>query len=597
MNEFQTNIDANNETPIEAWKSYNRLNFWSDTPDELINSYDWERDRVNKEALTKAERLFPEIRLEISQTFWWLSDSTFQGISTQSNKEIHLLNSNSLFYDEYMAIENEKEQLEEDNPWIEDLGFDYTGEHPNIEHNDVIRYWGLQSQLGIIDEYINIISEEQTLLHHSVQQYETRNDFEEAYPWVAYDFDSQSPINFMVEDYKDRSEDDKIQLLLTVWSILWEHYDHNLLDNVDQQWLSSEQMWEQLAAGDDAWICWDIHKEMLKLAKWLGLSSEVIAVNTWESGHMIVRGERSNWKFFIVDYGSYIEGESVDEVTDYYHLQKNAISSWSYVADEHWKIRGMSQTDLQKRTWEIIYISDSWDINDDWVDIQLWWSWEFKLQYSKSISNTQFFVFEKRMKAYWEAQDYTGIGLQNQSESRDWWIQGVKAHQQDTLSLSWYFVKKKSIWALELHAWTSTQLTFNPNWDLWDGSQKVFIWLQWERFFGNLNTSIVSKNMWDNEIAIDNISHIPQLNVWYTWDKYSVWAEATEIQQSINIWMQTTSGHLTSKLTNTNNVIGKGNSVALGLSNSWLVWKWQLEVDIMHEPSHTSGSISYKRTF
>ena len=576
-----------------------KLNFWVDIPREITDSYDNEIEKINTQTITEAERFLPEIRLEVYWEVWWLASESLNSIVYGKIIELPDINdSNTIWHDEFLEHENRLAELEEKLPALENVIYDsewnidyesYNGPlSPELEEYITIWLWLDKAQ---------VISEELTLIRNSSTSYINRETFEEQNSWEVYNFSEHSPTRLIAEKYKDRSEEDKILLLQNLWEVLWSKYDHSLLENPEAQWISTEQMWDDLSSWENSWICGDIHKEILRLWKELWLEGELISGNSWTWGHLIVRGKRENWKYYLIDYGKYIEGETQDQVTDAYHMNREAISTSSISSDENWKITWKTQTELQKETAKRIYISrDTANNNQDWIDVKLWWTWEFSLKYSKSFWNTQLYAYTDRMEAY-KTQDFMWVWAKYESESRELWFQWTYAALQKSKAFSGYYTEKGNISSLDTYAGITAWASYNPNWEIGDGFVDLYAWVKKDGYHIDINASIVSKNLWDNDIKVDKLTLIPEVTAGYDWETYFFWGKVSATKESVDIWRRTNWGEINAKVIRTRSGIDWERTTTVWLDSSWLVWKWTFKIWVEHSDWESSWKISYSQKF
>jgi len=340
-------------------------------------------------------------------------------------------------------------------------------------------------------------------------------------------------IDVLWNKYKNKSEDEKIKLMMTVWEQMNKKYNDKMWEKRDGADVSEEKMWNSLVTNTLWWVCRHIHSEVAKLWEKMWMNMWVITTNSW-GRHAITLWRKKDGTWFFIDYGTYYESKNFMDLKDRYLAWKWSLDLKEWVWDPDWKTIKYIQTALEKElsntvssTWNedssevATAISKNWRQITDWVSTKLHStkrSKEFEIK-KWNWRNHELWLFAKEKKWIWLA-DYSSYWALMKWK---WWDPNSTFWQFwawvkfSVNNIKWYNWNKKTlygIWADLSHYKILHK----------DQENKFSIWtvIQWQFILDKFN----KKGVQDSNLNFySNLNWQHKFNEHWTWE-LNVWAGA-----------------------------------------------------------------------
>ncbi len=374
--------------------------------------------------------------------------------------------------------------------------------------------------------------------------FEESTDWEISVWWKEVDKTTVSPLDILEEQFKNSSEEDKLELARVMSAYMrMQWYDNELLDKQldlakDKKlvWdVSSETIWETYKNWWVAWICMHHSSEVAKMLTRLWFTSWTLSTNNWKWKHYVTWWKKEDGTYFLIDEWDYYESRDPKEMKARYLMVKWWVDLKEFVTDKDWNTIQIMQTDLEKAFENISSSIWTWDIklhtkeitrNGDKIergyniDINSDSENSTKLSYNYWWEYFSWWVFYNEIKNL-DYADYESAWLEWRFlvwENTDmfwqlWWWLKIWQHK-----FSWQNWKESSYvsWAIDL---SYVKELYSSD------STKLWLWLSGQiivtKHDENWLNDVVSNtwlNLWLSHKLLDNLEWTIDYTVWR--DKY-----------------------------------------------------------------------------
>ena len=341
--------------------------------------------------------------------------------------------------------------------------------------------------------------------------YEYRTEFMEEQKKIYEDFEEKKatmtsehdPREILYEKYKDSPEQEKIELLMAIWTIMVkELYDYSKVNMSGD--VNSEEIWDKAKKWIPSVVCRHIHSEMAIMAKRLWIKAWVVSTQKSIS-HAIMWWQKSDWTYIMIDYWTLYVWKNPKQLMTNYLIKKWAISLKEIVTDAEWNPIWFLQPEMERIFEEAVSSILIWD----------------SLDYSGNLAKKWIAKITKWHKIYIKDENKrldTSLTFWNWTNF-EWWVfsNNVNAVPGFDFRSSWvswrYQLWDNNTWTISIW-WkiANNQLLF-PNIDeLWEDEELIW-WITRPEKQRNVNTFWFDIQLAKNVYKTEGLD----INIAWTW--------------------------------------------------------------------------------